>query len=516
MSITELISRAAQHDPTAMWELAEAYYWGKDVAEDNDKAFSLYKSLETINPNDDRVLQRLGKCYFNGFGTEKDNNVGITYFQKAADRGSGDASFNLANIYKDGESVPQNITLAISYLTKAINLGNDDAMVTLGDMYHSGDGVDQDETKACQYYKMAVDCNNSNACYRLGMQTYNGWGVPEDRQLGISYWTKGAELEHWGCQYILGNSYLNGDDVSQDTDRGIYWLRKSADRGLEDARLMLGKIYLNGLNGVQANDAEGIKYLSAAADENNNIEAMICLGDYYVQKKDGASITESAKWYEKAAEHDVFYAVHMAAITNKISALAGSMSVRRTNQFGYEFSKDDWKKVIELTQKEIEMIRNGAPDTKPGDLENAVAQLNQAKYEMAICYYELKDYSSAASLVKDSPLANGQLLYAVIINRLAKDHDMANAVRLLANAFLKAENASDRTYEEEEYFALASVILSYSYRAGLPGFTNQDLNAAVKTLNTALAQLKIQDWVQYVSSELAHYKPKMFGGYKYV
>ena len=245
-----------------------------------------------------------------------------------------------------------------------------------------------------------------------------------------------------------------------------------------------------------------------------DLGAVICLGDYYMDQNAGNDMDEAAKWYEKAAEHNVFYAVHMAANANYILALASS-AIRRKVEFGYEFSRDDWKKVVDLSQKEIKLIQCGAPDAQPGAMEDAVSRLNQAKYEMAICCYELKDYSAALALAADSQTPKGKLLYAVIINRETKQN-MADASRLLANAFVNAENATTRSFEEEKYFALAAVILSGVYHYGTPGFTSPDMNAAVRTLNIAIGQLKVQEWVQFVRSELAHYRPKMLGGYKYV
>lgn len=306
MTTTELMQRAERKDPKAMFEMAEAYYLGdKGVNADDSKAFSLYKELEVLTPDDAMVLYRLGKCYELGISEDKNMELALDYFRKAVEKGSGIACKTLGEFYKSGKYVQQDISKCLTYLNQGASMktpGSDEAAIMLGDMYHYGDeGVEKNDIKACDLYRIAAELGNSNAYYRLGMQTFNGWGVEADKAHGMEYWQKGAELNHWGCMYIIGVSYLEGNDLPKDADKGLYWLERSADRGLADAQCYLGKTYLRGLHGVSRNEEKGIRYLKAAA-ESDQAEAMMIYGDYLYGKKTAESLSEALKLYQKAAE----------------------------------------------------------------------------------------------------------------------------------------------------------------------------------------------------------------------
>lgn len=115
MDVTKLIEKTEKGDPEAMWELAEAYFRGDGVAQNDDKAFVLYKKLENIDPNK-YVLCRLGQCYFYGFGVNADSTSGIAYFKRAADKGNGVANYELGCIYRDGKVVNRDTQTAVNYL----------------------------------------------------------------------------------------------------------------------------------------------------------------------------------------------------------------------------------------------------------------------------------------------------------------------------------------------------------------------------------------------------------------
>lgn len=346
MLITEIMRQAEKKDPNAMFELAEAYYLGdRGVSADDDKAFSLYKELEVLTPDDGMVMYRLGKCYEFGIGADKDTKLALDYYQKAVEKGSGIACKTLGEFYKTGKYVQQDISKCLEYLNKGSKLGtpgSDEAAITLGDMYHSGDGVEKNDTKACGLYRIAADLGNSNAYYRLGMQTFNGWGVEADKAKGMEYWEKGAELNHWGCMYIIGVSYVEGRDLPRDIEKGMYWLECSADRGLADACCYLGKVYLRGLHGVSQNEAKGVQYLKDAAySDQGQKEAMMIYGDYLYGQNTSESLSEALTLYHRAAELGEPAAYHRLGMLTY-----NGVGVEPDKDKGVEY----WKKGVELGQ----------------------------------------------------------------------------------------------------------------------------------------------------------------------
>lgn len=658
MAVNELIHRAEKKDPNAMFELAEAYFLGdRGVSSDDNKAFNLYKELEILTPDDGMVLYRLGKCYEFGVGVDKDTNLALDYYQKAAEKGSGIACKTLGEFYKIGRYVQRDISKCLEYLNKGSKLktpGSDEAAIMLGDMYHSGDEVEKNETKACDLYRIAADQGNSNAYYRLGMQTFNGWGVEADKTKGMEYWKKGAELNHWGCMYIIGVSYIEGKDLPKDIEKGLYWLEHSADRGLADSRCYLGKVYLRGLHGVPQDEEKGIQHLKAAAysdqgqqeammiygdylygkkttdslsealalyqkaaelgepaayhrlgmltyngvgieadkpkgieywkkgaelgqpgcmyiigglymegtelpqnveqgllllsraadygmpDAHNylgkvylqglhgvptdetkalqhlkvaaeagQVEAMVMLGDYYGGRNTDEDNTEATKWYEKAADRGVPYAARLAVLTSTTSAIIGAApSLRKTNPLAYELNRDEWKRVADLAQKEIQLLQRGDFKGRDEQLEAAREDLERAKYEQAVCSYEMKEYHEAMDLLQGVLFRDSELLSALAhfwSEKGGTDEAFINTLREVVSAFLRLKTGEELKPEEEEIRATAASMIAEGYHTGIPGVLPQDMRQAEETLRKTIASLTDADWVQMLNDKLTQF-----------
>lgn len=79
---------------------------------------------------------RLGICYENGEGIEKDNKKAAEWWKKAAEKGNAKAQYKLGNYYMNGTGVAQDKTYAIIWYERAIAQGNLEAKKELGDYYY--------------------------------------------------------------------------------------------------------------------------------------------------------------------------------------------------------------------------------------------------------------------------------------------------------------------------------------------------------------------------------------------
>ena len=192
----EMIEKAEQRDPEAMRELAEAYYLGNGIEQDDEKAFSLFEKLEELFPDDDHVWFRLGQCHMFGYGTQINYELAKDYFQKCVDL---DAS---------------------------------QAMVFLGDLYLDGKGVDKDQRKAYELYIRATNLGNPDAYYSLGMMQYFGKGIPVDKNAAISNWMKAAEMNHPQAVGNMAIAYRGGDCVEKSFDEMMKWGKKAVELGV--------------------------------------------------------------------------------------------------------------------------------------------------------------------------------------------------------------------------------------------------------------------------------------------
>ncbi len=517
MSINELEAKANNGDINAMWELAEAYFFAKDVEEDNERAFTLYKKIEMLDPDNPDVLNRLGRCYFKGYGTQENVSLALEYLKRAESLGSMYACKSLAEMYRDGIGVEQNIAIALKYLEKAVAADNDEALVMLGDMYHDGEGVEKNDTKATELYRRAADLDNSNGCYRFGMQTYNGWGVPVDKELAVKYWMKGAELTHWGCQLIIGNCYQNGDCVPKDMEKALYWLQQSADQGLADAHFELGKIYLFGQDTIEPNEEKAIDHLTIAAkaDDDFSISAMNYLGDLYQQKKTSDGIEEALKWYDQAAEKGNFRAAHLAMLMSSIQA-SGAMVAANHSEYadGWEWALEDLNKCKKCLDREISFINSGSLQIEQKIVDEVNVRREANNYDIATCYYFLDRYQEVCQILGNSGSLRSRILFcaSVLLGRISSEGGSLNAVLSEIENNQSYDPTKGGGYAEESAYAICMNTIADSHR----NRGGKELENAVEVLDHTIRVIKDPKYSEALRKERNRYQSKLFGGYKYV
>ena len=107
---------------------------GKAVTE--DEAFSAFKASAIATAMGDvRSMTLLAKCYFYGFGTEKDRSMGFYWFREAVSAGDREANIHLALCYSRGLGVAFSFREAVKYLKIAKSLGLNGAAAELELLY---------------------------------------------------------------------------------------------------------------------------------------------------------------------------------------------------------------------------------------------------------------------------------------------------------------------------------------------------------------------------------------------
>lgn len=85
------------------------------------------------------------------------------YLKSAADRGSAEARYEIALLYKNGSGVAKSTANAFTYMKAAAEAGFTKAYRELGEMYHGGRGTTKDRAQAEYWYKKAVDAGDQKA-----------------------------------------------------------------------------------------------------------------------------------------------------------------------------------------------------------------------------------------------------------------------------------------------------------------------------------------------------------------
>ena len=106
----------------------------------------------------------------------------------------------------------------------------------LGDMYRTGEGVPENDAEAVRWYRAAAAQDHMGAQFKLGLMYTNGEGVPGNDAEAVRWYRAAAEQGHAGAQFALGLMYTNGYGVAEDHVQAYAWFNLAAAQGLEEGQ----------------------------------------------------------------------------------------------------------------------------------------------------------------------------------------------------------------------------------------------------------------------------------------
>ena len=138
--------------------------------------------------NDAQAQERIGFIYANAKGVEKDDEMALQWFRKAAAQGYGVAEYNLGYMYFWGRGVPEDHAVAAVWYEKAAEQDYTLAQHVLSSLYEKGDGVAKDGGEALRWLRRAANLGYPPAQYNLGLRYAAGEGVEEDYVYAYAWW----------------------------------------------------------------------------------------------------------------------------------------------------------------------------------------------------------------------------------------------------------------------------------------------------------------------------------------
>jgi hypothetical protein len=155
VTLDDLKIRAEAGDKSATRQLAEAYYLGREGAEQNfSEAARWYVKL--AQQGDRRAQTTLGLMYIRGYGVKKDPAEAFRWWSFAAAGNDPGAQYNLGTLYRTGSGVQQDFTQAAKWFRQAAQRGHVQAQHDLGMLYYEGNGVEKDSRWAYYWVKVAA------------------------------------------------------------------------------------------------------------------------------------------------------------------------------------------------------------------------------------------------------------------------------------------------------------------------------------------------------------------------
>jgi TPR repeat protein len=216
----ETKKKAEAGDAVAQYRMSFIYATGmgvtSDGAEANKWARLANENIELrrkAEAGDEKAQYSLGTMLlftwgnYQDPGSQKPSDEALTWYEKAAERGSARAQYQLALIYKG--SYPwmgnaKNAAEAAKWLKKAADQGLIPAQNSLSHMYQVGGGVPKDYETAFNYMRRAADQGDANSQNSLGSMYFRGEVVPKDLvQAHVWYNIAGANGDE-GAKESLG------------------------------------------------------------------------------------------------------------------------------------------------------------------------------------------------------------------------------------------------------------------------------------------------------------------------
>ncbi|EXX61790.1 uncharacterized protein OCT59_023906 [Rhizophagus irregularis] len=223
-----------QINPNSIFFLGYFNYYGIEITEDEEKAFSLF--IDASEKGHILAQYFVGECHEFGNGTTINNKLAFEYYKKLADKDFAIGQFKLGWFYKNGLSVSTDFSMAADWYEKAAINGHLIAMCNLGNSYRNGDGVEENHQRAFELYKKSAEGIYSGGIMMLGYCYHNGIGINIHIQKAVELYRKAASLENKIAQYNLALMHEKGEGIGKDIDKAIYWYEQSAKQGYQDAQ----------------------------------------------------------------------------------------------------------------------------------------------------------------------------------------------------------------------------------------------------------------------------------------
>ncbi|MBQ1258482.1 MAG: SEL1-like repeat protein, partial [Clostridia bacterium] len=196
---------------------------------------------------------KLGFCYYNGKGTQKDYSRALTNWRNASEQGLAKAQSNLAICYSKGHGTVMDKAKAFEWWEKAAALGNANAQCSLGICYYNGVGTKKDDEKAFGWWIRAAEQGHAKSQANVALCYHSGIGVERDDERAFEWWQRSAEGGYLESFFNLGVCYQNGEGTNADPEK---------------AKEMYEKVLLSGDPELRERAASAIDRINEALSES--------------------------------------------------------------------------------------------------------------------------------------------------------------------------------------------------------------------------------------------------------
>lgn len=243
--------------------LGQMYAEGTAVQRDLEKALLYYRRAQQAGSDEAQLA--LSMLPYKADGTGLDKREAVAGLRELAAKGKVSALLFLAEIYAGSYGDEPDPMQALASLHEAANLGNVDAMLQIGDHYREGEIVPYDASKAVAAYGRAESAGSRAATEQLVVFQAYGEGMARDAAAAMARLEATQPESGPSALVIEGDLRLKAGIPAIDVPGALEAWTKAADQGRIDAMIRLGDFYLNGFFARQQRK-KALAYYQAAAD----------------------------------------------------------------------------------------------------------------------------------------------------------------------------------------------------------------------------------------------------------
>lgn len=186
----------------------------------------------------------LGVCYLKGEGLDRDYELAMQWFLKAAKQHDSSAEYYIGYMYDEGLGLKRDYVTALEWYEKSAAQNDPKGFNGIGLLYYRGKGIKRDYTTALGYFQRAAGLGYAEGYANLGVMYEKGQGVEKDLATAFQYNCLGAEDGSMLAQYNLSRMYYKGRGVEKDIIMAYKWiyisrlLGNDSDQAMEHMNLV--------------------------------------------------------------------------------------------------------------------------------------------------------------------------------------------------------------------------------------------------------------------------------------
>ena len=205
-----------------------------------------FQEMQRIaNTGNAQAIYNLGYMHQVGQGTTRDEKKALHYYQDASNKGFGQASYTLAQVYRNGTlGVTKNSQKYKEFLDKASNQGSDDAIVESAKLLFEQGKPEYDQLAVQKLLpllrKGSQPAVHLKAIYDLSIGVKNK--NPIMQQQAVESLQGLAKKGYAPSLMVLGNMLANGGIVDQDLEQAKNIFTRLAAANYPNAKESLVKV----------------------------------------------------------------------------------------------------------------------------------------------------------------------------------------------------------------------------------------------------------------------------------